>query len=171
MNPELKAILASTLTPKRKAKSIADALSSGALPPSALATAIPALDDTEAATAVESLEGATRTKPELVDAKLFTFLVGLLANPTPRVRWEAARTIGNVAALHPKLHASAVEALLLNTADDGTVVRWSTAQALGAIARSGYSGHELASRMRAIVADEEDGGVRKVYEKALKAFG
>ncbi len=169
MNPSITEILASKLSAKKKAKSLADALSSGVLAPATVVKEIPTLAEAEIAIVVEALEGATRAKPDLVDAKLFALLNGLLAREAPRVRWEAARTIGNVAGQHSKLLGTAVEALLANTSDDGTVVRWATAQALAAILRAGYSGHELPTRMRDLAAGEEDGGVRAVYEKALKA--
>lgn len=168
MNPGIAEMLASKLTAKQKARALADALSNGTLEPSAFVKSIPTLSDPELATVVESLEGATRKKPELVDAKLFQVLVKCLAHSAPRVRWEAARTVGNVAGQHSERLGTAVDALLTNTTDDGTVVRWATAQALTAILRVGHSGKDLPERMRDLAAGEEDDGVRAVYEKALR---
>ncbi len=168
MNPGITEILASQLTAKKKAKALADALSDGTLDISAFIKARPKLSGPDLATVVESLEAATRKKPELVDAKLFSLLVKCLGHAAPRVRWEAARTIGNTAGQHSNRLGTAVAALLANTSDNGTVVRWATAQALAAILRLGYPGKDLPVRIEKLAASEKDAGVRGVYEKALR---
>lgn len=167
MTRNITEILGSKLTAKKKAKALAGELSKGTIKTSAYVKVMPALADAELAIVLESLEGPTRKKPELVDSRLFPLLVQCLAHAAPRVRWEAARTIANVAGQHTKRLGPAVDALLNNTADDGKVVRWATAQALAAILRTGYTGKNLATRMQTIAAREEDDGVRGVYEKAL----
>ena len=161
--------LASNLTAKKKAKAIADALLSGTLKPQALLEAIPKLPDAELAIVMESLEGATRKEPALVNDKLFALLVESLGHAAPRVQWEAARTIGNVAKEHAEHLGSAVDALLVNTTNDGTVVRWATAQALAAILRVGYRDNNFRASLSEIAAREQDEGVRGVYDKALRA--
>jgi hypothetical protein len=169
MNASITELLESKLTAKKKAKAIADALLSGTLKPEALSEASPKLPDAELAIVMESLEGATRKKPELVNGKLFTHLVDSLGHAAPRVQWEAARTISNVAKQHAEHLESAVEALLANTTSDGTVVRWATAQALTAILRVGYTDDNFRVKLSEIAAKEQDDGVRGVYDKALRA--
>lgn len=168
MNPIVTELLASKLTAKKKAKAMAEALLNDSLKPSELMEAIPALPDAELAIVMESLEGATRKEPGLVSDKLFTCLVECLAHTAPRVQWEAARTIGNVAKQHPEHLGPAVKALLVNTANDGTVVRWAAAQALTAILRAGYTDNDLRSRLSDIAAKEQDDGVKGVYDKVLR---
>ncbi len=168
MDAEIAEILGSKITAKKRAKSLADALSRGRLNPSAFVMTIPKLADAELAIVVEALEAVTRKEPELVDEKLFNLLIKCVAHAAPRVRWEAARTIGNSAGQHSSRLGTAVDALLVNTSDVGTVVRWATAQALASILRSGYSGKNLRARIGELVAREEDDGVRGVYEKALR---
>ncbi len=162
-------LLASKLTAKKKAKAIADALLSGTLKPKALLEASPMLQDAELAIVVESLEGATRKEPALVNDKLFALLVESLGHPASRVQWEAARTVSNVAKQHAEHLGSAIDGLLVNTTNDGTVVRWATAQALASILRAGYTDNNFRVKLSEIAAREQDEGVRGVYDKAFRA--
>ena len=169
MDSSITDLLASKLNAKKKAKAIADALLSGTLKPQVLLESSLELPDAELAIVVESLESATRKEPALVDDKLFALLVDSLGHAAPRVQWEAARTIANVAKQHAEQLGSAVDALLVNTSSNGTVVRWATAQAFAAILRAGYKDHNLYDRLSEIAARELDEGVRGVYDKALRA--
>lgn len=168
MEPAITDILESRLGAKKKVKALAEALLNGSLDCPAFARALPALADTDRATVVESLESASRQRPELVDRKVFAVLIECLSDDAARVRWEAARTVANVAAQHRDSLGSAVDALLANTTHDGTVVRWATAQALAAILRAGYTEGDLDTRIRDLAAREQDNGVRAVYDKALR---
>lgn len=169
MKSGISELLALNLTAKKKAKAIANALLSGTLKPQSLLEVSPELPDAELAIVMESLEGATRKEPALVNDKLFNLLVESLGHKAPRVKWEAARTISNVALHHTEHFGPAVDALLANTTSDGTVVRWATAQALSAILRAGYADNNFRAMLSEIAAREQDGGVRGVYDKALRA--
>lgn len=169
MNKGITGILASQLTAKKKAKTIADAFMVGAVKPEDILEACTLLSDVELAIVIEALEGATRKEPALVNDKLFSLLVKSLGHSASRVQWEAARTIGNVAKLHTDHLDLAVDALLVNTTSDGTVVRWATAQALVAILRAGYTKHSYRVKLSDIYSTEQDEGVRGVYDKALRA--
>lgn len=170
MSSNIERVLTSKLTAKKKAKAIGSELLEGALKPSDLIEMSRGLADAELAIVIESLEGASRKQPELVDDAVFAFLVKCLARAAPRVKWESARTIGNVAGLHAKHLAPAADALLANASSDGTVVRWATARALTAIVRAGHSEKELRARLSKLAAKETDQGVRAVYEKGLRAW-
>ena len=169
MNSSITELLASKLTAKKKAKAIAEAVLLGGLSPSALLEASTKLPGAELAIIMEALEGATRKEPGLIDDELVVYLIKCLNHEAPRVRWEAARTIGNVAGQHSHHLDPAVDALLINTTHDGTVVRWATAQALTSIIRVGYPNNDLPERLAEIAAAERDDGVRGVYDKALRA--
>lgn len=158
-------LLASKLTAKKKAKAIGAELLAGTVQPSSLLKKNQSLPEPQLAIVIEALEGATRKKPELVDRKAFAHLVDCLSHAAPRVKWEAARTISNVAALHIDHLEPAVDALLDNSSNESTVVRWATAQALAAIVRAGHGGDALRARVRKIATKEQDDGVRKVYER------
>lgn len=169
MNAVLTDVLSSKLSAKKKARAIADALSGGSLKPEALLEAGRKLPRAELAILIESLESATRKQPALAGDELFALLVESLADPAPRVRWEAARTVGNVASQHAGNLRPAARALLDNTANASTVVRWAAAQALTAILKTGYAENSFALQLTEIAAREQDDGVRRVYEKAIRA--
>ncbi len=167
MNSTIAEFLTFELTAKKKAKALADALLEGTLTPKALLESAPKLPDAELAIVMESLEGATRKQPALVTDKLFALLIDSLDHGATRVRWEAARTIANVAKLHAERLGPAIDALLVNTTHDGTVVRWATAHALVAILRVRKTDSHLRARLAEINATEQDAGVRGVYDKGL----
>ncbi len=125
-------------------------------------------NDSERGTCVEALEFASQTKPEI--AKLYLAeIITCLSDKAPRVKWEASRIIGNVAKIFPQETGKAVENLRKNTQDKGTVVRWSTAYALGEIAKSNSKIRPLLLKeINALIKKETNGGVKNVYLKALK---
>jgi hypothetical protein len=77
--------------------------------------------------------------------------------------------IANVAAAFPERAAKAIPALLKNTEDEGTVVRWSAAKGLTEIAKAyPESQKKLLHVFAKIVDEEENNGVKNIYIKALK---
>lgn len=123
--------------------------------------------DSERGSCVEALEFITQKDPGVAKPYL-PEVVRRLEDKAPRVKWEAARVIGNVAASFPVETAKAVDNLLVNTADKGTVVRWSTAFALGEIFKS-TKDRSLFRRIETLSNKETNNGVKNVYIKALKA--
>jgi hypothetical protein len=123
--------------------------------------------DNERGVCIEGLEYLTQTQPQLVKPYL-SIIINCLTDKAPRVKWEAARVIANIAALLPKDIEPAIPSLIKNTSDPSTVVRWSTALALGEIAKSNPSLTELISRIKTLSEKEENNGVKNVYHKALK---
>lgn len=117
----------------------------------------------------EVMAEVTKEKPELFPAQGCDAVIRHLADKAPRVKWETAQLVGNVAAVWPEKAGAAVPALLLNADDEGTVVRWSAAYALTRIA-----GHNaklrrgLIQKMEAILKKESNNGVKNVYLKGLK---
>lgn len=121
------------------------------------------------ATCIEALENASRENPGLVSAPCFDFLIQQLATKEPRVKWESARTIGNAAALHKNKLGEAVKHLLDNTTHSGTVVRWSTAFALGEILKVKTKlNTDLIPAIESIILSEEKNSIKKIYQDALK---
>lgn len=155
---ELNAFMAKLITEKKpSSKDFADALVSG--------------NDAERGTCIEALEYASQNKPEIA-REYISCVVDFLNDKAPRVKWEAARVIGNIASKYPEEVSKAVESLLTNTNDKGTVVRWSTAFALGEIARYNLKLREnLLSKINTILKKESNNGVKNVYLKTLKALG
>ena len=128
-------------------------------------------NDAERGTCIEALEYATQTKPELAKTYL-SEVIKCLADKAPRVKWEAARVIGNIAKSMPKEAEKAIDSLVANTKDKGTVVRWSAAFALGEILKYHQSLRPtLLTKINGILDKEQNNGVKNVYLKAIKAVG
>jgi hypothetical protein len=116
------------------------------------------------------LESVSQTKPEWVTPQL-DFIIGQLGHKAPRVKWEAARVIANLAQRYPDKAASGIPSLLRNTADSGTVVRWSAAFALCEIAKANAKARtDLLPKIKAIEKKEMNNGVKKIYSKTLKSL-
>lgn len=117
---------------------------------------------------IESLEYASQDSPELV-APYFDFAIGHLEDKAPRIKWEAARIIANLAEKYAGKTEKAIPGLLKNTSDKGTVVRWSVAFALGEIAKNNQkAAKSLAPKMKELAKKETNNGVKNVYLKVLK---
>jgi len=57
--------------------------------------------DSEKGTCIEAIEFATRAKPEIASPECLKFVAETLLDKAPRVRWESAKVIGNIAHLYP----------------------------------------------------------------------
>jgi HEAT repeat protein len=125
--------------------------------------------DAEKATCIEAIEYATKQQPEIADEKCWKYVVQKLTEDAPRVKWESAKVIGNIAHLYPTKLNGAISNLLTNSEYDGTVVRWAAAFALGEILKlkTKHNKHLLPA-IEAISDREEDNGVKKKYHDALK---
>jgi HEAT repeat protein len=125
----------------------------------------------EKGTCVEALELLAKEHPEYVLPHLAS-VMACLADKAPRVRWEAARVIANVAPRYPERAAEATDRLLVNAHDEGTVVRWSAALALGEILKANEASRAtLQPLIEELSGRESNNGVRNHYVKALKRVG
>lgn len=125
--------------------------------------------DSPKATCIEALEFATRQDPSIASEKCLQYVSQTLAEKHPRVKWESAKVVGNIARMFPTKLDKAVDNLLTNSEHTGTVVRWSAAFALGEIAKLNTKlNKELLPAIDSIVKREERNSIKKVYEKALK---
>jgi hypothetical protein len=85
------------------------------------------------------------------------------------VKWESAKVIGNIAHLHAQDLDLAIARLLDNARHQSTVVRWSSAFALGEILILGTSHNEsLVPEAIALSKRERDNAIRRFYVRALK---
>lgn len=126
--------------------------------------------DSERGTCIEALEYATQTKPAIAKT-YFPGVIKCLSDKAPRVKWEAAKVIGNISKVLSKEAEQAIDKLLVNTKDKGTVVRWSTAFALGEIAKNNPKVQStLVAKIKTLIKNEENNGVKNVYLKALKVI-
>lgn len=123
----------------------------------------------EKATCLEAIEYATKENPAIGSEKLLAFATASLNAKAPRIKWESAKVIGNIAHLYPKKLNQAIAGLLINTEDKGTVVRWAAAYALSEILKlKGSNNKSLLPAIEAIVQREENNGVKKHYLLAIK---
>src|SRR5687768_8033484 len=83
------------------------------------------------ATCIEAMEWATKSNPGIASQNTFEFVSQSLADKAPRVKWESAKVVGNIAYLYPDKLDVAIKNLLSNAEHEGTVVRWAAAFALG----------------------------------------
>jgi HEAT repeat protein len=131
----------------------------------------PMATKSEKGTCMSALAAISIDNPRFVIPHL-DFVFAQISADAPRIKWEASEIVARVAAEFPDGAAEAVPALIENTSDEGTVVRWSTAYALTEIAKSHPASRDkLIPLFRELVTGETKNGVRKLYEKALKTLG
>lgn len=125
--------------------------------------------DVDKATCLEGFEYATRRAAELSSKRVFEFAVASLAEDAPRVKWEAAKLVANIAHRHLRSIGKAVPGLLANARHEGTVVRWSAARAIGEILKLGTTHNaQLIPAAEALGSRERNDAIRNHYRKALE---
>ncbi|MBV9988430.1 MAG: hypothetical protein JO301_12185 [Chitinophagaceae bacterium] len=158
-----------SLKQKDKVSKIAGLILAGTMDPDALLAFAGKSADAEKASCIEAIEFATKTHPQLATENCLKFVTASLADSAPRVKWESAKVIGNIAPVFPTKLKAAVKQLLINSEHNGTVVRWATAYALGEILKLRTAlNKDLQPAIEAICRREEDNGVKKKYLDALK---
>ena len=162
-------ILSSKEKPKVKLEQLSNAVLSGKIAIKDLVSFYDEADKSEKGYLMESLEYTSQGKPEMVVSYVDFVIENINFPDSPRVRWEAARVIANLAAHSADKLEKAIDPLIKNTKDEGTVVRWSAAFALSELARNLESSRaKLEKLFVKLVKEEENNGVRKHYEKYLK---
>src|SRR3982751_439113 len=113
--------------------------------------------DAEKGTCIEAIQFATKTRPELASLDCLKFVTDSLLDRAPRVKWESAKVIANIAHLYPKKLDNPICNLLTNSEFTGTVVRWSAASALGEIVKLRTKlNKDLIPAIEAIIRREND---------------
>lgn len=158
-----------TMKPKEKTERLSEMLSLGQISTKELIEFASKAKDPDKATCIEALEFATKLKPETADSDCLEFVSNQLKSKSPRVKWESAKVIGNIANLFSDNLETATADLLENAKHEGTVVRWSSAYALGEIIKSNYMEKEsLIEIVKSIAENEEKNSIKKIYFAALK---
>lgn len=121
------------------------------------------------ATCIEAIEFATKANPKISSSSCFDFVSKTLCEKAPRIKWESAKVVGNIAHLYPNKLVEAIKNLLVNSEHSGTVVRWSAAFALGEIVKIKTARNkDLIPAIESICKREEKNSIRKIYMTALK---
>lgn len=158
-----------TIKAKGKVKTLGDWLFNGELPIDELLAYAGKQKPADKATCIEAIELATKKTPAIADEHVLFWVTKALKDKEPRIKWESARVIGNIARLFPANLGESIKNLLQNTENPGTVVRWATAHALAEILKLKTDGSEkLLPKIESLYEKEEDNGVRKIYLDALK---
>lgn len=125
--------------------------------------------DTVKGSCIEALEYATKINPDVANEKVFEFAIKNLADSKPRIKWESAKVVGNIAHRFPGKLPETIKCLQSNTRHEGTVVRWATAYALGEILKLNTKWNiELLPAIEDLCKNEMNAGVRKKYTEAIK---
>lgn len=157
------------LKAKAKVELISQFLLDGSLPIDELIAVAQAAKDPEKANCVEALEFATKAQPNIATPDCLDFAVTALTAKAPRVKWEAAKVIGNIAHRYPNQLSEAIKHLLTNTEHAGTVVRWSAAFALSVIIQLKTKHNKtLVPAVEAISQAETQNSIKKMYAVTLK---
>lgn len=154
---------------KEKVQTIGQRLLDGVLPIDELIVFAEKANGPDKATCIEAIELATRQNPGIADLGVLVFVTRSLAENAPRVKWECAKVIGNIAPLFADKLDPVLSLLLENAAHEGTVVRWASAFALGEILKlktTHYKG--LLPALESICDKEQDNGVKKKYMDVIK---
>lgn len=158
-----------TIKPKEKTETISKWISDNSLSMDELIGFAEKQKDPAKATCIEAMEYVTKENPASADETVLTFVTGTLKEKAPRIKWESAKVIGNIAHLFPDGLDQAITNLLLNTEHEGTVVRWSAAFALGEILKlKTKHNKELLPAIETICEREEKNSIKKIYLAAIK---
>jgi len=165
---QIEAILKSSAKPKEKISALAELLLHNPQLADEFIMFFEAGSIADQGNCLSALALVTEKNPFWVAGRL-NWVIDCISDKAPRVKWEAATVVGNSAAALPFEAAAAVPALITNASNSGTVVRWSAAFALTSIARANPEIRtELIPFLKSQAAAEQNNGVRKIYEKALK---
>ena len=128
--------------------------------------------DAPKATCMEAAEYATKENPQIATESLFDFACVSLTQKAPKLKWESAKVIGNIAFLYPDKLKNAIQNLIDNTNHEGTVVRWSAAFALSEILKLQTTHNvDLLKTIETICENEEKNSIKKIYTAAIKKLG
>jgi hypothetical protein len=165
----LELIASKDLKAKEKAETLSAWLLNSNVSSDELTEIAATLKDPAKAICIEALEFATKQNPAIASEGCFDFVTKSLLSKAPRVKWESARVIGNIAHLFCNKLDDAVKNLLANSEHEGTVVRWSSAIALSEILKLKPKHYkDLMEAMEAISNREEKNSIKKIYIDAIK---
>lgn len=104
-----------------------------------------------------------------LSSRYLLFAIPYIKSENNNCRREASRIVGNMAAQYPDMIEEAINPLLDNSSNEGTVIRRAAAYALSRIITTDrYAQSELYDKLTDISNKEEDNAIRNQYLKALK---
>ncbi|MCL1854756.1 MAG: hypothetical protein FWF86_03395 [Clostridia bacterium] len=152
-----------------KRNEIEEAIKTGALTIQGVQALEGAVDDKRISLVFEAMEAVTEKNPEIADLGWLKFAQKYITSQSNNLKRESSRIVGNIAHLFPNDLEAATQKLLANTSNDGTVIRWSSAYALGRIISvPQHANSELLGVVTALYEQETDTGIRNQYLRGLK---
>ena len=150
-------------------QAVVNMIVAGELTVNEVAALADAIGEKQVATVLEAVEEVSNKRLCPLEAAWLQWAEPYISSENNSCRREASRIVGNMAAQYPDLLDNAIERLIKNTKDEGTVIRWAAAYALSRIVvLDRYAKSDLYDRLVAICDREEDNGVKNQYLKALK---
>jgi hypothetical protein len=157
-----------TIKAKAKVNTIGEWLLNGQLPLEELLNFAEKQKATDKATCIEALELATKKDASIANSDVLAFVTKALKDEEPRVKWESAKVISNIAKSFHTLLETTIKNLLINAEGHGTVVRWASATALTEILKLKTSYNtKLLPKIQELNSKEEDNAIKKKYIDAL----
>lgn len=127
------------------------------------------IDEKKSAIIFEAIEAVTNSDEQIADIEWLNLAVENILSSNNSIKRETSRIVGNISHSFPNDLEKAIEKLLLNSKNTGTVVRWGSAYALSRIiVIPQYANSELFEKLTEICNCEEESGVKNQYIKALK---
>lgn len=127
------------------------------------------LNEKQIAIILEAIEEITNKNIKQLDSAYLSFAEQFILSDNCSCKREASRIVGNLAQQYPHELETAVQALLKNTDDESTVVRWGSAYALSRIITlSEFAESHLFDKISEICEKEQENGVKNQYIKGLK---
>lgn len=118
---------------------------------------------------LEAIEEVSRSKEFILEADYLDLAEKYILSSDNSCKREASRIVGNLANKYPTKLDDAIVALVKNTDNEGTVIRWASAYALSRIiVIPQYAKSSLFEQISDLCAREEENGVKNQYIKALK---
>ena len=152
-----------------KREAVVEAINTGLITIEEIQSFQNVLDDKKMALVLEAMETVTNKNPGEADLDWLKFAQGYITSESKNLKRESSRIIGNISHLFPDDLEDAIQSLSKNTENEGTVIRWGSAYALGRIvAIPRYANSELFNLVTDLYERENDNGVKNQYLGGLK---
>jgi hypothetical protein len=150
-----------------KREQIADALRAGKITVQEIESG--GFDEKGIGLILEAMESVSGRDPDLADSEWLAFAKTYILSKSNSLKREASRVVGNIAHRFPGDLEDVIQMLMENTKNDGTVVRWGSAYALGRIILiPEFANSDLFDLLADLAEQEPENGVRNQYLNGLK---
>ena len=158
-----------TMKPVEKRNEIEKAIRAGTFTIQDIESLAREADAKEIVLVFEAMEAITTKNPEIATIHWLICTQEFISSEANALKREASRIVGNIASLFPNDLKTAIQKLLANTKVDSTVLRWSSAYALGRIiCIPQHAQSELFAVVTKLSEQEKENGVRNQYLHGLK---